>query len=194
MPFDEITASNLVKVDIDGNKVMDSPHEINPAGFTIHSAIHAAREDATCVLHAHSVNGAAVSAQKCGVLPISQQSIFVLSSLAYHDYEGVALREGEKPRLVADLGDKTFFMLRNHGLITVADNVPDAFLLLYTFEAACMIQVRAQAGGGELVPIDPRILATAQQQAKAVTTEAGGALAWPALLRKLDRIDPSYRT
>ena len=130
---------------------MDSPHDINPAGFTIHSAIHAAREDAKCVLHVHSVNGVAVSAQKAGVLPVSQQSIFVLSSLAYHDYEGVALREDEKPRLVRDLGDKHFFMLRNHGLITVADSVPDAFLLLYTFESACMIQVRAQSGGGELV-------------------------------------------
>ena len=106
MTFDEITASSLVKVDLDGNKVMDSPHEINPAGFTIHSAIHAAREDAHCVLHVHSVNGAAVSAQKDGVLPISQQSMFVLSSLGYHDYEGVALREDEKPRLVRDLGDE----------------------------------------------------------------------------------------
>src|ERR1700690_2375197 len=162
MLFDEITASSLVKVDLGGNKVMASPYEINPAGFTIHSAIHAAREDALCVLHVHSVNGTAVSAQKEGLLPISQQSIFVLSSLAYHDYEGVALREDEKPRLVRDLGNKQFFMLRNHGLITVADNVPDAFLLLYTFEAACMIQVRAQAGGGELVPIDPRIIETGQ--------------------------------
>jgi len=194
MTFDEITASSLVKVDLDGNKVMDSPYEINPAGFTIHSAIHAAREDANCVLHVHSLNGAAVSAQKNGLLPISQQSIFVLSSLAYHDYEGVALREDEKPRLVRDLGNKHFFMLRNHGLITVADNVPDAFLLLYTFESACMIQVRAQAGGGELVPIDPRIIETGQQQAETVTHGAGGALAWPALLRKLDRIDPSYRS
>jgi ribulose-5-phosphate 4-epimerase/fuculose-1-phosphate aldolase len=193
MTFDEITASSLVKVDLDGNKVMASPHEINPAGFTIHSAIHAAREDAHCVLHVHSVNGAAVSAQKNGVLPISQQSIFVLSSLGYHDYEGVALREDEKPRLVRDLGTKTFFMLRNHGLITVAENVPDAFLFMYTFEAACMIQVRAQAGGGELVHIDPRIIATAQEQAETVTESAIGALAWPALLRKLDRIDPSYR-
>jgi ribulose-5-phosphate 4-epimerase/fuculose-1-phosphate aldolase len=193
MTFDEITASSLVKVDLDGNKVMASPHEINPAGFTIHSAIHAAREDAHCVLHVHSVNGAAVSAQKNGVLPISQQSIFVLSSLGYHDYEGVALREDEKPRLVRDLGTKTFFMLRNHGLITVAENVPDAFLFMYTFEAACMIQVRAQAGGGELVRIDPRIIATAQEQAETVTESAIGALAWPALLRKLDRIDPSYR-
>jgi ribulose-5-phosphate 4-epimerase/fuculose-1-phosphate aldolase len=193
MTFDEITASSLVKVDLTGKKVMDSPHEINPAGFTIHSAIHAAREDAMCVFHIHSINGAAVSAQKCGVLPISQQSIFVLSSLAYHDYEGVALRDDEKPRLVHDLGTNNFFMLRNHGLLTVANNVPDAFLLLYTFEAACMIQVRAQAGSGELVSIDPRIVETAQQQAKTVMHGAGGALAWPALLRKLDRIDPSYR-
>lgn len=193
MTFDEITASNLVKVDLDGNKVMASPHEINPAGFTIHSAIHAAREDAKCVLHVHSVNGVAVSAQKHGLLPISQQSIFVLSSLAYHDYEGVALRDDEKPRLVRDLGDKNFFMLRNHGLITVADNVPDAFLFMYTFESACLIQVRAQAGGGPLIPIDPGIIATAQQQATAVTNAASGALAWPALLRRLDRIDPSYR-
>jgi ribulose-5-phosphate 4-epimerase/fuculose-1-phosphate aldolase len=191
--FDEITASNLVKVDLDGKKVMASPYEINPAGFTIHSAIHAAREDAKCVLHAHSVNGVAVSAQKGGVLPISQQSIFVLSSLAYHDYEGVALCDDEKPRLVRDLGDKIFFMLRNHGLITVAGDLPNAFLLMYTFESACTIQLRAQAGGGELVPIDPRIIATAQQQAQAVTASAGGALAWPALLRKLDRIDRSYR-
>jgi ribulose-5-phosphate 4-epimerase/fuculose-1-phosphate aldolase len=193
MSFDEITASNLVKVDLGGNKVMDSPYGINPAGFTIHGAIHGAREDANCVLHVHSVNGTAVSAQKDGLLPVSQQSMFVLSSLAYHDYEGVALREDEKPRLVQDLGDKNFFMLRNHGLITVADNVPDAFLFMYAFETACMIQLRAQAGGGELIPIDPRIIATAQQQAAAVTNAALGALAWRALLRKLDRIDPSYR-
>jgi len=192
MLFDEITASSLVKVDLDGNKVMESPYEINPAGFTMHSAIHAAREDAKCVLHVHSINGVAVSAQKAGVLPVSQQSIFVLASLAYHDYEGVALREDEKSRLVRDLGDKHFLMLRNHGLITVAETVPDAFLFLYVFEAACMIQVRAQAGG-ELVAIDPRIIATAQEQAKTVTKAALGALAWPALLRRLDRIDPSWR-
>ena len=139
MTFDEVTASNLVKVDLAGKKVMDLPYEINPAGFLIYSAIHAAREDAKCVLHVHSLNGTAVSAQKGGLLPLSQQSIFVLSSLAYHDYEGVALRDDERPRLVRDLDGKHFFMLRNHGLITVADNVPDAFLFLYTFEAACMI-------------------------------------------------------
>jgi ribulose-5-phosphate 4-epimerase/fuculose-1-phosphate aldolase len=193
MLFDEITASSLVKVDLAGQKVMASPYEINPAGFVIHSAIHAARDDAKCVLHVHSIDGVAVSAQKGGVLPISQQSIFVLSSLAYHDYEGVALRDEEKPRLVTDLGHKSFLMLRNHGLITVADSIPDAFLYLYLFESACRIQVRAQ-GGGELVPIDPRILATAETQARQATRGLGGRLAWPGLLRRLDRQDPSYRT
>src|SRR5437764_10300628 len=127
MLFDEITASSLVKVDLAGKKVGESPHEVNPAGFVIHSAIHAAREDAKCILHVHSLNGIAVSAQAKGVLPISQQSIFVLSSLAYHDYEGVALRDDEKPRLVRDLGSKNFLMLRNHGLITVGENIADAF-------------------------------------------------------------------
>ena len=141
MLFDEITASSLVKVDPAGNKVLDSPYDINPAGFTIHGAIHAAREDAKCVLHTHSLNGVAVSAQKNGVLPISQQSILVLSSLAYHDYEGIALNEEEKPRLARDLGDKNFLMLRNHGLLTVADSIADAFLFMYVFEAACTIQV-----------------------------------------------------
>lgn len=193
MTFDEVTASSLVKIDLEGRKVMDSPYEINPAGFTIHSAIHAAREDARCVLHTHSVNGVAVSAAKAGVLPISQQSIFVLASLGYHDYEGVALHEGEKPRLVRDLGDKTFLMLRNHGLLTVGPTIADAFVSMYIFEAACMIQLRAQAAASELIPIDPKIIAGAQMAAKQVTRQAGGGLAWPGLLRKLDRIDRSYR-
>lgn len=191
--FDEITASSLVKIDLHGNKVMDSPHPVNPAGFTIHSAVHAAREDVQCVLHVHSINGIAVSAQKDGLLPISQQSLFVLSSLGYHDYEGVALNEDEKPRLVRDLGDKTFLMLRNHGLLTAAATIPDAFLSMYLFEAACMIQVRAQAGGGELIQIPAPILAGIQAQAKAVTKGLGGALTWPGLLRKLDRLDASFR-
>ena len=193
MTFDEVTASSLVKIDLEGRKIMDSPYEINPAGFTIHSAIHAAREDAKCVLHTHSINGVAVSATRGGVLPISQQSIFVLSSLAYHDYEGVALHEGEKPRLVRDLGDKTFFMLRNHGLLTVGSSIAEAFVWMYLFEAACTIQVRAQAASSELIPIDQKIIAGAQMAAKQATRNAGGGLAWPGLLRKLDRIDRSYR-
>src|SRR5262245_15499839 len=177
MMFEEISASSLVKVDLSGRKVMDSPYDINPAGFTIHSAIHAAREDAKCVVHTHTLNGVAVSAQKAGVLPVSQQSIFVLASLAYHDYEGPALNEEEKPRLVRDIGDKTFFMLRNHGLLTVGESVADAFLSMYVFEAACSIQVRAQ-GSPDLIPIDPRIIAGAQAMAKQVTRGAGAGLAW----------------
>jgi ribulose-5-phosphate 4-epimerase/fuculose-1-phosphate aldolase len=194
MLFDEITASSLVKVDEHGNKLDDSPFPVNPAGFTIHSAVHAGRPDVQCVLHTHTLNGVAVSAQKDGVLPISQQSIFVLASLGYHGYEGVALNDDEKPRLVADLGDNNFLMLRNHGLLTVGATVADAFMAMYIFESVCTIQVRALAGSRELTHVDPRIIAGAKAQAKAVTRGQGaGALAWPALLRKLDRIDPGYR-
>jgi ribulose-5-phosphate 4-epimerase/fuculose-1-phosphate aldolase len=193
--FEEITASSLVKIDTAGNKLDDSPFPVNPAGFVIHSAIHAARHDAQCVLHTHTLNGVAVSAQKGGVLPLSQQSIFVLSSLAYHDYEGPALRDDEKPRLVNDLGDKTFLMLRNHGLLTLGATIPEAFVNMYVFEAVCNIQVRALAGSRELVQVDPRIIAGAAAQAKAVTRGMGpGALTWPGLLRRLDRIDPGYRS
>lgn len=194
MLFEEITASSLVKIDLSGAKVEESPYDVNPAGFTIHSAIHASRDDAQCVLHVHSQNGVAVSAQKEGLLPISQQSMFILASLGYHDYEGVALNDEEKPRLVRDLGENNFLMLRNHGLLTVAETIPDAFLFMYFFQSACSIQLRAQGGGKELIRIDPRILAGAKAQAKQVLKGAGGALAWPALLRKLERADPSYRT
>ncbi len=191
--FSEITASSLVKVDQQGRKVDDSPHDVNPAGFTIHSAVHAAREDAMCVLHTHSVNGVAVSAQDEGVLPLSQHSIFVLASLGYHDYEGVALVDDEKPRLVHDLGGKRYLMLRNHGLLTVGRSVAEAFVAMYMFETTCMIQVRAQAGGGGLRRIGQPILDGAQAQWDAVTRGTGGGLAWPALLRMLDRTDPGYR-
>src|ERR1700678_4456371 len=156
--FEEITASSLVKIDLHGKKMTDSPYEINPAGFTIHSCIHAAREDVSCIMHVHSLNGVAVSAQRRGLLPISQQSLFVLASLAYHEYEGVALNPDEQPRLVADLGPSLFLMLRNHGLLTVGSSPAEAFLHLYLFEAACAIQVRAQSGGAELLPIAPTIL------------------------------------
>ncbi len=191
--FEEITASSLVKINLAGEKVMESPHPINPAGFTIHSCIHAARPDAHCVMHTHSINGVAVSAQETGVLPLSHQSYFVLSSLAYHDYEGVALLEDEKPRLVADLGSKHFLMLRNHGLLTTGTSVAEAFLAMYIFEAACMVQVRAQAGGGALRHIPDAILAKASEQMAQVTLGMGGAMTWPALLRKLDRVCPDYK-
>ena len=191
--FDEITASSLVKVDRHCNKLSESPFPVNPAGFVIHSAIHAVRDDAGCVLHTHSRAGVAVSAQKCGVLPISQQSTFVLASLGYHDYEGVALRDDEKPRLQADLGRANYLMLRNHGLLTVGRTIPDAFLHMYTFENTCRIQIDAQAGG-ELVQVNPAILQGLSQVMKTATAGMGANLAWPALLRKLDRMDPSYKT
>jgi len=192
MLFDEITASSLVKVGSDGQKVEDSPYPVNPAGFTIHSAIHAARDDAHCVLHVHSINGVAVSAQQDGLLPLSQHSIFPLASLAYHDYEGVALNDDEKPRLVADLGHKRCLILRNHGLLTVGRTVAEAFVAMYFLEAACMIQIRAMAGGQPLRLIDPAIVDGAEAMWEKVTHGAGGGLAWPALLRKLDRINPGY--
>lgn len=190
--FNEVTASNLVKVDLHGQKVGESPYDVNPAGFTIHSAVHAARDDADCVLHVHSVNGVAVSAQEEGVLPLSQHSIFVLSSLAYHDYEGVALEADEKPRLVRDLSDKRFLMLRNHGLLTVGRSVAEAFVAMYFFETSCMMQVRAMAGGSPLRRISNTIVDGAQRQLEAVTRGAGFGLAWPALLRRLDATAAGY--
>ena len=196
--FEEITASSLVKIDLQGNVLQETPFPINPAGFTIHSAVHAARHDIQCVMHTHTLNGVAVSAQKRGLLPISQQSIFVLSSLAYHDYEGVALRDDEKPRLVANFGSKVFLMLRNHGLLTVGRTIADAFQAMYTFEASCAIQIRAQAGGtlasGDLIEVHGDIIRDAGEQIRLVTRGAGSALVWPGLLRRLDRNDPSYRT
>jgi ribulose-5-phosphate 4-epimerase/fuculose-1-phosphate aldolase len=190
--FDEITASSLVKVDQSCNKLSDSPFAVNPAGFVIHSAIHQVRDDAGCVLHTHSRAGVAVSAQKGGVLPISQQSTFVLNSLAYHDYEGVALRDDEKPRLQADLGNANYLMLRNHGLLTVGRTIADAFLHMYTFENTCRIQIDAQAGG-ELTTVNPAIMDGLAQVMKTVTTGMGASLAWPALLRKAERLDPGYK-
>ena len=191
--FDEITASSLVKVDMQCNKLIESPYPVNPAGFVIHSSVHAAREDVQCVLHTHTRAGVAVSAQKNGVLPISQQSTFVLASLAYHGYEGVAFRDEEKPRLQADLGEANFLMLRNHGLLTCGKTIADAFLAMDTFEAACKIQIDAQAGGGELTQVHPQILTGVAQAMKVQTGGLGGAFVWPSLIRKLDRTDPSYK-
>jgi ribulose-5-phosphate 4-epimerase/fuculose-1-phosphate aldolase len=192
MMFEEITASSLVKVNLNGAKVMDSEYDINPAGFVIHSAVHEVREDALCVMHLHTAAGIAVSATKKGLLPLSQQSLFALSSLSYHDYEGVALNMDEKQRLVADLGDTNFMILRNHGLLTCADSIADAFLFMYLLQRSCEIQVKAQGSGQELIPIPAQILAGIQAQAKQVTRSAGGSLAWPGILRKLDRTNPGY--
>jgi ribulose-5-phosphate 4-epimerase/fuculose-1-phosphate aldolase len=194
MLFEEVTASSLVKVDLDGRKVLDTAYEINPAGFTIHSAVHEARDDAHCVMHLHTDAGVAVSAQKAGLLPISQNALFPFASLAYHDYEGVALREDERARLVADLGAKFFMILRNHGTLTLGATVADAFLRMFVLERACRIQLLAQSGGSELIRVPQPIVDGMLAQAAQVTRGLGGALAWPGLLRKLERIDPSYRS
>lgn len=192
MLFEEITASSLVKIDLRGEKVAPNDHPINPAGFVIHSAIHAAREDITCVLHVHTPAGVAVSAQTAGLVPISQQATIALASLGYHSYEGIALSDAEKPRLVADLGTSTGLILRNHGLLTVGETVADAFLWMFNLQRACEIQIMAQSGGAALTNVNPRILAGVKQNIGIATKGLGGNIAWPALLRKLRRIDPSF--
>ncbi len=193
--FDEITASSLVKIDQAGNKLEDSPFNVNAAGFIIHSAIHGARHDAKCVLHTHTANGVAVACQRAGLLPISQHSLFVLNSVGYHDFEGPALDEDEKPRLVADLGDNRCLILRNHGLLTVGETVADAFVAMYYLEASCQIQVRAQSGGGELIEVSKEVMDRGYATAVANQRKNGGQgrLVWPGLLRRLDRTDPSFR-
>ena len=191
--FDEITASSLIKVDGQCNKISDSPFPVNPAGFVIHSAVHEARDDAACVLHTHTRAGVAVSAQEAGVLPISQQSTFVLSSLAYHAYEGVAFRDEEKPRLQADLGSANYLMLRNHGLLVVGKSIADAFLNMYIFENTCRIQIDAQRGG-ELTSVNPLIIKGVAEAMRVQTGGLGGAFVWPSLIRKLDKLDESYKT
>ena len=193
MMFEEITASSLLKVDLNGDKVLESPYQVNPAGFVIHSAVHEARHDANCVLHTHTRAGVAVSAQAHGLLPLSQSSLLPYSTLAYHDYEGIALNDAEKPRLVADLGDRQAMILRNHGLLTVGGSIADAFLMMYALETSCQIQVMAQSSGGELVQVPAPIVAGIQAQAEQVLKGLGGELVWPGLLRKLDRRDPTFR-
>lgn len=192
--FDEITASSLVKVDLEGNIVEPTPYFINPAGFTIHSAIHAAREDAVCVLHCHTDAGVAVSAQKRGLLPISQTAMACTADLAYHDYEGVALELDERERLVADLGHHSFMLLRNHGTLTVGDSAASAFMRMFYLERACRMQVLAQAGGELLECDDGMEQRVRGQTAPAFMKELGGALAWPGLLRKVARQSPGFNS
>jgi ribulose-5-phosphate 4-epimerase/fuculose-1-phosphate aldolase len=192
--FDAVTASNLVKVDLEGNKVIDTAHPINPAGYVIHSAIHEVREDAKCVMHLHTRAGAAVSAQKQGLLPISQQATLALASLAYHDYEGVAVNPDEKVRLQQDLGDKTVMILRNHGTLVAASSIAEAWLLMYTLETACQIQIAAQSGGAELIMLsDDMIDLNRTVLADATAAGQGAQMVWNAMIGKVSRKDPSFR-
>ncbi len=188
--FDEMTASSLVKIDLQGNVLQETSYFINPAGFTIHSAVHAAREDAHYVMHLHSDQGVAVSAQKEGLLPLSQHALIVLPGLAYHDYEGIALNVEEKDRLVADLGSASLMLLRNHGTLAVGKTAADCWTGMFYLERACKQQVMALTVGRENV----RIASDASQaEVRAqVGRGIGGALAWPGCLRRLDRQSPGY--
>jgi ribulose-5-phosphate 4-epimerase/fuculose-1-phosphate aldolase len=190
--FDEITASSLLKIDLQGKQINESPFYVNHAGFVIHSTIHEARHDVECVLHTHSRAGVAVSAQKEGLLPISQQASLILSSLAYHDYEGLAVHDDERDRLKADLGTNKYMILLNHGLLTVGRSVPDAFLAMYFLEMSCQIQISAQAGG-TLSPVPQKVLDGVTTAVRVQESKGSAAdLTWPALLRRLDRLNPGY--
>jgi ribulose-5-phosphate 4-epimerase/fuculose-1-phosphate aldolase len=191
--FDEISASSLVKVDMQCRPLLPTPYPVNPAGFVIHSTIHAAREDVVCVLHTHTTAGVGVSAQRDGLLPISQQASVALTALGYHDYEGIAVNDDERPRLVRDLGSNTCLILRNHGLLTVGSSIADAFVNMHMLESACRAQIAAQSGGAALTTIEPKVLAGVAANVKVMTSKgSAGALAWPTLLRKLQRVNPGY--
>ncbi|HEY8012392.1 MAG TPA: class II aldolase/adducin family protein [Dongiaceae bacterium] len=188
--FDEITASSLVKIDLEGNILQETGYFINPAGFTIHSAIHAARDDARFVMHLHTDQGVAVSAQKEGLLPLSQHALIVLPRLAYHDYEGIALNHDERERLVADLGDKEVLLLRNHGTLAVGRTAADCWVNMFYLERSCLQQVMALSAGRQGLLIAPK---SAQDEVRSqVSRGIGGALAWPGALRRLDRHSPGY--
>ena len=188
--FDEINASNLVKVDLKGKILSDTNNFINPAGFTIHSAIHEAREDPHCVVHLHSNDGVAVASLKDGLLPLSQTGMLVRNQIAYHDYEGVALVEEEKERLVKDLGDNRLMISRNHGTLALGKNVAEAFTSIYFLEKACTYQVRAMAGNLELNYPSEESKETTKKQGEGI--EMAGGLVWPAIKRKMESIDPSF--
>lgn len=192
LTFDEVCASNLVKIDIEGNIIGESAHPVNATGFALHAAVHAAREDAFCVMHLHNTPGIAVSAQPDGLLPASQHALRFYGQLSYHDYEGLAFSPAEGARLVGALADNPAMLLRNHGTLTVGRTVAEAYVLMATLIKACEIQIQAQAVNVPLVLPSVEIAArTAEQLYDGGAIE--GTLEWPALLRKLDRIDRSYR-
>ncbi len=193
--YDEITASNLVKIDLDGNILEETEYEINPAGFVIHSAVHGARPDVVCVIHTHSRAGVAISALKEGLIPVNQGGFQFHNRIAYHDYEGFALDEAERKRLVADLGERRAMILRNHGLLTAGRSVAEAFRLIYYLEQACQLRLDALQCGREIT-LPPELVRehTARQwEGGAAGIGTTTLREWPALLRMLDRRDPSYR-
>ena len=194
MLFEEITASSLVKIDLDAKILLDTGYPVNPAGFTIHSAIHEVREDAGCVLHLHTLDGTAVASSKAGLLPLNQTAQLVIGDLAYHEYEGVAFDLAERPRLQKDLGTHSVMLLRNHGTLTVGASVAAAFTRMYFLERACSMQVRTLSSAAETHPTEQAVLGKNEMIGKMAVAAASDALVWPALLRKLDRVDASFRT
>jgi len=192
--WEEITASSLVKIDIRGEKVGYSPHRVNPAGFTIHSAVHMGRHDAACVIHTHTRAGMAVASLKEGLLPLNQIALQFYGRLGVHDYEGIALDLDERERIIADLGDKCALLLRNHGLLTVGRSVAEAFQLMYYLNLACEVQIAAQSTGAELVMPSQAVREKAARQYDRTNLDEGELqLEWAAHLRLLDKIDSSYR-
>lgn len=193
LTFDEVTASNLVKVDLDGNIIDNSPFTINPAGFTIHSCIHEVREDAHCVIHLHTNETIAVATQTQGLLPYSQYSMFSMSSLSYHGYEGLAVNNDERKRLQDDLGTNNHMLLINHGGLTVGPTVGDAFMRMYDLQRACEIQLLIQSANQPSQLVEQSIQDNIYQQANVVHSgSTGGQLAWPAMLRKAYKINPNF--
>ncbi|WP_129792404.1 class II aldolase/adducin family protein [Sphingosinicella sp. CPCC 101087] len=192
--FEEVTASSLVKVGMDGLPVEPTAFITNPAGFTIHSAIHMARPDAQAVIHLHTPHGQAVSAHGDGLMPLTQTAMLIRDEVAYHDYEGVAVDLDERERIIADLGDKGAMLLRNHGTLAVGETVGEAFLRIYFLERACQAQILALSAGDNLNNPPQGSPEVTAQQGKMGLKLAAGALAWPALLRKAYRLDPSFAT
>ena len=195
MLYDEITASSLVKIDVDGNKVEPSDGELNSGGFAIPSTIHMARPDINCVIHTHTIAGCAVSMQKAGLLPLNQHALQVIGDVAYHDYEGSGRSEGERQRFLADFGDKHIMVLRNHGLFIIGHTIAEAFISTYRMERTCAMQLTFQQSGAEFNPLSDAVIAAGYEKSRngAARGHDPNKLDWPALLRKLDRLDPSYK-
>ncbi len=193
MLYEEMTASSLIKIDLDGKVLFnETDYDVNQAGYVIHSAVHAARHDVDCIIHTHTLAGMAVSAMKCGILPIAQTSMR-FSDIAYHDYEGVALRLEERERLVQNLGNREAMVLRNHGLLTVAPSIPECFNNMYRLERACQLQVTALSCNTELQMPPGEVVQYTNHQMTSGVRRRYGELEWPALLRKLDKVDTSYK-
>ncbi len=195
--FEEITASSLIKVDEEGRVLSPTPYDVNPAGFVIHSAVHMAMPELTCVMHTHTSAGVGVATQKQGLLPLTQHALTVISSTGYHDYEGIATDPGERERLVRDLGDNRVLILRNHGLLTAGRTVGEAFVWLYRAERACRMQLAFQQSGAQAMEIPQEVQRTTIERNRLANSAKGhrpiGVKEWPALLRKLDRVDQGYR-